>query len=265
MGENNFLGIRQKRGQITLFVILSIVVVVLGILVYMFYPQISSTLGVSASNPEEFMQLCLEDTINENLDTIAMHGGSIEPEHYFLYDNTELEYLCYTNEYYEPCVMQQPFLRQHIEEELMNSVDGLINECFDELESSYTRQGYDVNLVRGASSAKLLPKRVEVTLNSTLTLTKEDSERIQGFSVIANNNLYELASIAISILGFETKYGDSETTDYMNYYHYLKVQKKKQGEGSTVYILINRDTEEMFQFAVRSYAWPSGYGFSEFT
>ena len=44
----------------------------------------------------------------------------------------------------------------------------------------------------------------------------------------------------------------------MNYYHDLKVEKNKQTDGSTIYILTERDTENKFQFASRSVAWPPG-------
>ena len=78
-----------------------------------------------------------------------------------------------------------------------------------------------------------------------------------------NNNLYELVSITNSILNWESKYGDAETTVYMNYYHDLKVEKMKQSEGTTVYILTDKNNENKFQFASRSVAWPPGYGVSQ--
>jgi hypothetical protein len=42
------------------------------------------------------------------------------------------------------------------------------------------------------------------------------------------------------------------------YYHDLKVEKKKQIDETSIYILTNRDTGEKFQFASRSYAFPPG-------
>jgi hypothetical protein len=258
MGEKNFLG---KKAQVTLFIIISIMVVGIGVAIYMFYPQIQTTLGIGARNPTEFIQLCIEDQLQQNINQISVHGGSTNPEHYFIYNDEKLEYLCDTNDYYSPCVMQQPFLREHIEDELQKSIDSLSKECFDELKTSYERKGYDVKLALGETSVSLVPGKVIATFNHTLTLVKgEDSERYKDFSIVVNNNLYELVSITISILNFESKYGDSETTTYMNFYHYLKVEKKKQSEGTTVYLLTNRDTGDKFQFATRSYIWPSGYG-----
>ena len=58
----------------------------------------------------------------------------------------------------------------------------------------------------------------------------------------------------------ETLFGDIETTYYMSLYPELKVEKLKQTDGSTIYILSERDTQNKFQFASRSVAWPPGYG-----
>jgi len=251
-----FLG---NRGQVTLFIILAIIIVILGIAIYMFYPQLQVTLGIGAKSPTAFVQTCLQDKISENINLISTQGGSFNPEHYIMYNNEKLEYLCYTEKNYEPCVMQQPFLIQHIEEELQKSINQDARECFQAMQKSYENQGYNVKLNLGEEDIRLFPERIVVNFNHTLTLTKENSERYKEFSIVVNNNLYELVNIAISILNFESTYGDSETTLYMNFYHDLKVEKKKQGDGTTVYVLTNRDTGEKFQFASRSYAWPQGY------
>jgi len=45
----------------------------------------------------------------------------------------------------------------------------------------------------------------------------------------------------------------------MDYYHHLKVEKKKQGDGTTIYMITNRDTGDKFQFASRSVDIGSGF------
>ena len=117
-----------------------------------------------------------------------------------------------------------------------------------------------MNLKKGEISIELLPQRIIALFNSTLTIKKEESQKYDSIKIVLNNNLYELVSIANSILNWEARYGDSETTTYMDYYHDLKVEKKKQSEGSTIYILTDRTSENKFQFASRSVAWPPGYG-----
>jgi hypothetical protein len=251
---------KNKGGQVTIFIILAIVIIVLGILVYMYFPQIKTTLGLGPKNPKSFIQACIEEKIEESVETLSLQGGSINPEHFILYDNEKIEYLCYTNEYYKTCVMQRPLLKAHIENEIKDEIKEEVKECFNSLKESYQKKGYSVDMKEGGTSIELLPKRIVSTFDYSLTLTKGESEKYESFKVVLNNNLYELTSIASSILNWEARYGDAETTIYMNYYHDLKVEKKKQSDGTTIYILTDRNNENKFQFASRSVAWPPGFG-----
>jgi hypothetical protein len=154
--------------------------------------------------------------------------------------------------------MQQPLLKQHIENEIKNEINGEKKACFDSLKKNFESLGYSVTSVEGETKVELLPERIVVSFGNDLTLSKDDSERYDDLRVVLNNNLYELVSITNSILNMEARYGDSETTTYMNYYHDLKVEKLKQTDGTTIYILTERDKENKFQFASRSVAWPPG-------
>ena len=253
------MNMKNRGGQVTIFIIIGVMVVVVGILIYLFYPQIRTTLGFDEDNPSAFIQECLEEEIENNLETLSLQGGSLEPEHYIMYDNEKVEYLCYTGEYYKTCVMQQPMLKSHIESEIKEGIKERVTECFDNLEKNYIKKNYGVELKEGAMNIDLIPKKIIATFNHSLTLTKGDSKQYESFRVVVDNNLYELVSITNSILNWEARYGDAETTIYMNYYHDLKVEKKKQSDGSTVYILTDRNNGNKFQFASRSVAWPPGY------
>jgi len=253
----------DKKGQVTIFIIAAVVVVAVGVLLYLSYPQIGINLGFESQNPSEYIQDCISDDITNSVNKLSSQGGSLEPEHYVVYNNQKIEYLCYTSEYYKTCVVQQPMLKNHIEKEIKGDIDDKIKTCFDDLEKSYQKKGYEVNLRRGDFDVELLPKRIAVTFDNSLTLTKESSETYDSISVIVNNNLYELVSITNSIINWETSYGDAETTTYMNYYHDLGVEKKLQSDGTTVYILTDLNNENKFQFASRSVAWPPGYGIDE--
>ena len=248
---------RGKRGQVTIFIILAIIIVAIGILIFLFFPQIRVNFGFE-NNPSEFLQNCMEDKIKSTTETLSLQGGSLNPENYFLYSDNRIEYLCYTNEFYIPCVVQQPLLKQHIENEIKNGIEEESNSCFESLKQNFGGQGFIVNLERGDTIVELLPNIVVVTYNRSLSLTKDSTERYEKLDVVINNNIYEIMSIANSILSMEVQFGDSETTIYMNYYHDLKVEKKKQTDGTTIYILTDRSTGDKFQFASRSIAWPPG-------
>ena len=251
--------INNKSGQLAIFVIAAIVIVGIAAMVYLLFPSVLVDLGIVSGNPNAFIQNCIEEEIQNNVDKISLQGGSLEPENFILYQDNKIEYLCYNGNYYLPCVMQQPLLKQHIENEIRKGIKNQEDFCFDSLKESFEQRGYDVSLSQGETFIELLPKKISVNFEKELTLTQGgESQRFEKINIVSDNNLYELTSIANSILNWEARYGDSETTLYMSYYPDLKVEKKVQSEGSTIYILTDRNSGDKFQFASRSVALPPG-------
>jgi hypothetical protein len=257
---------KNYRGQVTIFIIIGIIIVALGLLAYSFYPQIKSTIGAGEKSPQGYIQSCIENDIQNAITKVSLQGGSITPDNYVLYKNNKVQYLCYTDEYYcSPsgcCVVQQPMLKQHIESEIKNAISSNVDSCFNSMKTSYQKQGYDVNLAAGDKKVELLPKRVVATFNYSLTLTKGSTQKYDSFSVVLDNNLYELTSIANSIIEWETTYGNADPTIYMSYYPDLKVEKSLRGSGDKVYILTDRNIGNKFEFASKSQVWPAGYYFN---
>lgn len=249
----------KKKGQVTIFIIVGVLIVVLGVLIYMFYPKIQTNIETEAKTPSAFIQNCLEEEIEDTIEILSGQGGYLEPELYFLKEDEKIGYLCYTNEYYQTCIMQQPLLKRHIESEIKEEIEDEAKECFDSLVESYEKKNYNVDLKKREYGVEILPGKVVATFNHSLTLSRESSENYNSFKVVLNKKFYELLSVANSILEWEATYGDAETTNYMNYYHDLKVEKKKHSDGTTVYTLTDRNTQGKFKFASRSVAWPAGY------
>lgn len=251
----------EKKGRVTIFIIVAVAVVALGVLVYLFFPEIKSALSGSSTNPQTFISECLEEEIEDAVEILSLQGGSIEPEFYTLYEDNPVEYLCYTNEYYSTCVVQQPMLRAHIEAEIEEEIADDVEYCFNSLEESYETRGYDVILEEGLWSVSLKDDQIVSVFNYSLTLTKDGTEKYESFSVVLNNNLYELVMIASNIVQWESTYGDADTYTYMAYYPNLKVEKATQSDGTDIYILSDINTGDMFQFATRGLVWPPGVSY----
>lgn len=249
----------NERGQLTIFVIVAVVIVAIVAMIYLFFPSVLVSLGIVSGNPNAFMQNCIEEDIQKNVEIVSTQGGSLEPRNFILHQDQKIEYLCYNENYYLPCIMQQPLLKQYIENEIERGIKNQEDICFENLRESFQRRGYDISISDGETFVELLPEKISVNFEKEVTLTQgENNERFEKINVVLNNNLYELISIAGSILNWEARYGDSETTTYMGYYHDLKVEKLKQSDGSKVYILTDRNSGNKFQFASRSIALPPG-------
>jgi hypothetical protein len=252
----------DKKGQITIFIIIAVVIVAIGVLVYIFYPQISSTLSGQQQDPASFIQSCMEGQIKDAVDKVSMQGGSMNPEPYILYQNEKIQYLCYAEGYYQLCGVQKPLLEKQIERELKNATENEAKNCFNEMKSSFEQRGYTVTMREGDISVNLLPGKILSTYNYTVTLERTETQRYESFNVILDNNLYELAGIANSIIDGESTYGDTEKSLYTDMYHNITIEKMKPEYGTKVYIITDSGTGNKFQFASRSLVVPPGYGTS---
>ncbi len=249
---------KNKRGQVTIFIIIGILVVAGVVLFFALRPEIGITGEQATENPQAYIQSCIFPEVEETVQIISQQGGSLEPSPSIDYNGSEIEYLCYTENYYEPCIVQQPFLKTHIEEEIEKGVGKDVENCFNQLEETYQNRGYEVNLKRGEPKYELLPKRVVINLKDyELNVRKSgDSQTHRNFQVSLNNNLYEMTGIAGSIVEFEFTYGDASAESYMDIYHDLKVEKDRLYDGTTIYTLTDRNTGKEFKFASRSMPLP---------
>lgn len=251
----------KKRGQITIFIVVAILIVAGVALFFTISKGVNITGGEETKNPEAFIQNCLENKIEEGIELVSLQGGSVEPEHPYLYQGNEIEYHCYTNENFKGCGVQIPFPKKHIEEELLDYITLTVNNCFDSLKESFESRNYNINVKKqGDIKLDILPKRVLTTINYEVSMSKgDDYEKYESFDVVVNNNLYEMLAIVSDIIDFETMVGDADPMKYMSLYPDLKVEKIVRGDGTNIYILTDRNREDKFQFAVRSFVQSGGY------
>ena len=249
----------QSKGQVTIFIIIAVLIVGLAVLFYFVIPGAETTTVFDEENPSAFIQTCLEDKIKDTAEIVSLQGGGIAPEHYFTYNDINIEYLCYTNKNLESCVVQRPLLKQHIESEIESEIIGDVVSCFNALEESYKEKNYNVNMELGITTIELLPKRIVASFDYALTVSRAQTDRYDSFSVILNNNLYELISIANSIIEWEVIEGKADPRIYMTFYPDLRVERNHRDDGTNIYVLTDKNTENKFQFASRSWVYPPAH------
>ena len=250
----------KNRGQVAIFIIIAILIAVVGFLIYFFFPEIQTIIGGQVA-PNTFMRTCLTDEIENGIALLSKQGGSANPEGSVLYEGNNVKYLCYTAQYHQLCMVQQPRLVRHFEDELSEIIDRKAEECVSELKRDYQSRGYSVSGEGVDVSISIVLDKLIVNVNAPLSATKgELTQSFTAFNIEMRSKIYSLLMTATSIIDFESTYGDSETLTYMDYYPDLIMHKTTLGDGTTVYSVGDATTEEEFTFASRSLAWPGGYG-----
>ena len=243
------------KGQITIFIIIALLILIILIVLF---ARTDLENVFATKSPVQEVENCARVYVEQGIDILSKQGGSINPENYYLYDGNKVEYVCYAEANLQNCVMQKPILKNTIEDELLKYSESKINNCLQEVKKSLEKNGYEVLMKDTKIKIELIPDNVLVDINLDLKITKDGTENYKNLKLGIKSKIYNFIMITSSIMSWETRFGDSETLNYMLYYPSIKVEKKKQGDSSKIYILTDRETDEKFMFAVRSFAIPPG-------
>ena len=52
---------KEKRGQVTVFIIIALLLIALAILAYIFFPGLRSSVGLESKSPYAYFQECMND------------------------------------------------------------------------------------------------------------------------------------------------------------------------------------------------------------
>jgi hypothetical protein len=249
-------GFSNRKGQVTIFVILALVVVVVVIVIFAF-PQVN--VFSSNINPSSYLRTCIEPEIESIKNILSEQGGYSNPDNYAMYRDFKLQYLCYTSEFYTPCSVQQPLLLKHVQDQIKKHIEPRAKQCLEDLKSQYERKGYEVRSGSSQISVNIIPDNIGIDFVAPLTLIKGDTQTFQKFSISVDSKWYYLINTAVNIIQYESVFGDSETSLYISYYPNLKIEKTRRDDGSTIYQLSDVTTNDKFYFATRSLVWPQGF------
>ena len=241
-----------KRGQVTIFIIVGIIIASV-ILIYLIVARPEFT-GSQKGRPG--FEGCVEDSLEVAINELSLNGGYINQDFFYLYLGQEIPYLCYTNEFYDTCVVQEPFLKQHFEKNIKSRISKNVEECYKNSIDELRSRGLEVSEGSVDFDVAIRPSEVNVTINAP---TNIGTSSFKKFNAKVNSPIYDMLMISTSVLQYETKLGDSDISSLMAVYPDYIINKLKQGDGTKIYVIESKVYETKFQFASRSLAWPAGY------
>ncbi len=259
--------LKSKKGQITIFIIIGVIISSIIISFFLFRGAISPETGEKPEkNPNAFLESCMEEKIKETVKQISLQGGYIKNplNKTFKFEDekspTAISYLCYTSSAYLACIPQEPKLIKHLEEEIYNSIFEEVNNCFDKLKLSLENGGYDVEEIYRGFEVDLIERNVVIPIDAELTMIKsEETTKYEGFKIMIPSRIYELALMVQEIINSEATTGEF---NHYNIFLYPKfdITKYRTTDSSVIYRVKYENTNEEFRFIVRGGVMPSGFG-----
>jgi hypothetical protein len=242
----------EKKGQVTLFILIALVLVSV---ILLFFLWVRPTYLLEESGGLGF-ENCVRDALEETIDDLSVNAGFVNPTFTYQYNSEDFTYLCYTEEYYETCVVQVPFLKNTFEEQAEGVLRNEIDDCYSSSVSDLKAQGFDVKSGTVSYDVLLEPGVARVQIEAPTTV---GSQKFTRFNVELTSHIYDMLMIATSILQYEAQLGDSDVTTMMAIYPDYIIDKIKRSDGTTVYILEDKILGTKYQFASKSLVWPAGY------
>ena len=248
---------KNKNGQITIFIIVGIVIVVgiIGSIVFMGRVDVETPADLG---PRVFIDKCVRDVVEDSVEKMLRNGGEILPSRAIAYQGEEWNYLCYQADFYQGCYNIHPMLEKQIEEEIVRDTDDAVQSCFDRMREDFEDRGFDVGGGPTEYSVNLLPGYVEINLVKKIDISREgSSQNFESFDTKVLSPIYELVQIARDVVNSESQFCHFEYNGYMLLYPKYDIRRIDYSD-SKIYRLIDRISGAEFRFAVRSCAFAPG-------
>lgn len=256
----------NKRGQITWFVIIGIVLIIL-ILLFIFLrdrviigPPTQENLENQFPQIKEHVEECLVEIANPRLRQIGLQGGFINtPEDTFRLSRGEkVSYLCWN-------INDQPYCRSRIRRtsDLQSELNEFIqqdlqSQCLNI--NAFNKAGYYLSQGQLEIQTTIADDTVLIEANLPITIRRGDLVSTQSdFSILINVPLGRLFNSARDIVEAESTIGNFDTLPYSILKSQLTgkpyIAQRKQPYPDKIYQIIIKDipTEEnpyIFQFFV---------------
>lgn len=253
----------NKKAQVTMFIIIGIVLVVLvSLLVYFkdiifFAPSTTEDLASECSQIQDHIKECIEKVADQPIKTLGMQGGYIStPEDtYKLFNGSRVSYLCYNMEETERCrnrMLQQSDMEAQLEDVIQQQLNTCINiKQFESAASSYRvepQKTYQTTVVINNDD-------ITVDVNYPLKLTSKRSD------LTADCNPHNIAKldyplgrifgVVLDIIDSETEFGEFEQLTYMLVHKGQFVIYKFRPYPDKVYRVKQKDNDYIFQFFIQ--------------
>jgi hypothetical protein len=256
----------MKKGQVSIFITIGIILVVALVLFFVFKEGlIPNPLPEKESNQNAFLEACIESKVKDTINIIGLQGGYVHPEFSFKFkfedeEYQNISYLCYNENYYLPCINQEPMLIQHIKDEIKNEIKSTVEDCYNEMVLNLEKDNYEIKSKKYRDfEVEIIPRKININIDAEISAKKNDIDFNQkGFKVSVNSYLYELAVVAQEILSQEGEYCNFEVLGFMLYNPIFKIDKFKTGDSRTIYTIKHKKSKEFFRFAVRGCVIPPG-------
>jgi hypothetical protein len=199
---------QNKRGQVTLFIIIAVVIIAVVVLFLMLRKPATPGAPIVPFEPKTYVRDCINVNLEPLIENISNQGGYLNPKPALIYNSLPIGYLCYTMETGSCAIQYQPPLQSFIENQLTQEVNSIASSCIKSFETQATKRGYTTQACANPSTkVTIIPKEINTEINCSITLTKgEQTTSFEKFEFSLDSPLYDQIWLANDIVSYEISF-----------------------------------------------------------
>ena len=250
---------RDKKAQLTIFVILALIIVVVIALAFVLIRKPSTSI-VAEQNPKGYIEKCVLDNLKSSEETTIKNNLYLDmSDNYILYMNKKVKYLCKASIFYLPCVNQEPMLLEYVRKNIENDIRPEIIKCFSDFKNDLINKGYTITEGNLSFEVNFYPGVLGVNIDNKISMKKNDvSKNFESFETQMQSPLFNLVDTARSIVNYESTTCQFNSMNWQKNYRDISIQKFVTSEQTKVYSLVDKKTEKEIDFAVKTCVLPAG-------
>ena len=250
---------KNRKSQITIFVILALIIVVAIALGVVLFKKPVSVINIE-EDPQAFIESCVKDSIEKHEQIILDNNGYPNiTSNFLLYENEKVPFLCTSSQFYVPCVNQEPMLVESIRRKLEDRIKLDAKNCFETLIKDLRKKGYNIQEGNMSLNVILRSGKIGVDINKKIVMTKgENSQIIESWRTFLPSPLFNLIDTARNIVNYESTLCEFNDMVWMNFFPAIRIIRFITSEGSKVYLLTDKESEKELKIAIRTCVLPAG-------
>ncbi|MEM4330474.1 MAG: hypothetical protein QW273_00500 [Candidatus Pacearchaeota archaeon] len=235
--------LKTKKGQVTLFIIFSLIIF-LGLIIYFIFStkiEKKEEKYVRENLREEFIN-CFSPLMKKILKNYSEEGLFLNKEDYIEFEEKKVPYFCFSKEKERICERKGSHSIERIKEEIKEKSKEPINFCFDQIKEEKEKKGFFVEMKENSLDIEVLPTSIFFNLKKEVLLKKEKEEKfVKDFSFYLDFPLFDFLKISNEIINEEVSCRCPEESCYANI-----IRIMKENEGYEISYFIKRVGEKVY-------------------
>ena len=247
----------NKKGQLTLFIILGILIVagIFALFLILPSPEIFTS---SSKDPVQEIRPCIAKSLEQVLPEFLEKGLYFDLNNHLTYNGTEINYHCFTDQKRTICTRNNAQSKSRIEQELKNKIENDVETCFNNF--VVASRSLDVELQETDLSIEVLPGKINIKTRKDVIISRDQEDPViyRNFDISINSPLWDYIRISNEIINQEVSCNcpidacRADVTGLMNLNRDYKITLYMGGRDDRVYTIDDYYEQNKFMFAVKN-------------